>query len=355
MSAVMIVLLLMCAAGITFAEPGQYYKDYCSPRKSNALKGIFVLIVFVSHFRGYITTGESDQVAITVVSFLGQLMVVPFLFYSGYGVMESIRKKGISYTKKLPVHRALKTLFHFDLAVLLYLAMNYVLGNEVTLEKFLLSLVCWTSLGNSNWYIFAMVALYLITAVSFLTVRKNHYIAAALTTVLSCVLIVILMPYRPGYCYNTILSYCLGMWYSLFREKIERLVMRNDLLYFIVLAAVFVAFRWVSHRVGVSSWVYQGYSMLFMILVSFLGMKINIDNGFLQFLGKHTFSIYILQRLPMWYFSQKGLYAGDPVAMFIVSFLLTCAISVAFDMAVAKLDTWIFRERKRSDSKVAVQ
>lgn len=355
MSAVMIVLLLMCAAGITFAEPGQFYKDYCSPRKSNALKGIFVLMVFVSHFRGYIATGESDRVALAVVNYLGQLMVVPFLFYSGYGVVESIRKKGVAYTKKLPVHRALKTLLHFDIAVLLYLGMNFILGNEVTLEKFLLSLVCWTSLGNSNWYIFAMVALYLITAVSFLIIRKNHYAAAALTTVLSCVLIVVLMPHRPGYCYNTILSYCLGMWYSLLREKIEKLVTRNDLLYFFALAAVFVAYRWVSHRIGISSWVFQVYAMLFMILVSFIGMKVNIDNGFLQFLGKHTFSIYILQRLPMWYFSRKGLYNGDPVAMFIVSFLLTCVISVAFDMAMPKLDAWIFRERKKDGAKPAAQ
>ena len=349
MSAIMIVLLLMCAAGISFAEPGQFYKDYCSPRKSNALKGIFVLMVFVSHFRAYITVGAADQVAVKVVSYLGQLMVVPFLFYSGYGVMESIRKKGLAYTKKLPVHRALKTLLHFDIAVLLFLALNFILGKEVSLEKFLLSLVCWTSLGNSNWYIFAMVALYLITALAFLTVRKNHYLAAALTTVLSCVLIVVLMPHRPGYCYNTILSYCLGMWYSLFREKIERVVMRNELLYFFVLAAVFVAYRWVSHRTGISIWVYQVYSMLFVILVSFVCMKVSIDNGFLQFLGKHTFSIYILQRLPMVYFSEKGLYAGDPVTMFIVSFLLTCFISVLFDEAMAKLDGLIFRERKKTE------
>lgn len=351
MSPIMIVLLLMCAAGITFAEPGKYYTDYCSPRKSNALKGIFVLIVFVSHIRAYMPINAGDKVAVTVVTFLGQLMVVPFLFYSGYGVMESIRKKGIAYTKKLPVHRALKTLLHFDIAVLLYLVLNFVLGREVTLKNFLLSLVCWKSIGNSNWYIFAMVAVYLITAASFLTVRKTHYLAAALTTALSVVLIVILMPYRPDYCYNTILCYCLGMWYSLFREKIEALVMRNEIMYFAVLAVVFVAFRWVSHRTAVSTWVYQGYAMLFMILVSVLGMKVSLDNGFLQFLGKHTFSIYILQRIPMMLLSNLGLYQGDKVSMFIVSFLLTCVISVVFDLGIAKLDTLIFRDRRKADVK----
>lgn len=347
MSALMIVLLLMCAAGATFAEPGQFYKDYCSPKKSNALKGIFVLIVFVSHFRAYVPIGAEDQVAVSVVTYLGQLMVVPFLFYSGYGVMESIRKKGISYTKKLPVHRALKTLLHFDIAVLLFLVLNFVLGKQVTLQKFLLSLVCWTSLGNSNWYIFAMVALYLITAVAFLVFRKNHYAAAALATVLTCVLIVILAPHRPAYCYNTILSYCFGMWYSLFREKIERVVMGHEILYFAALAVVLVAYRWVSHRIS-SPWIYQGYSILFMILVVLVGMKVTFDNGFLQFLGKHTFSIYILQRLPMILLSEMGLYQGDKVTMFIVSFLLTCVISVVFDEAMAKLDALIFRDRKKA-------
>lgn len=348
MSAVMIVLLFMCAVGVKFAEPDQYFNDCCSVSKSNALKGVFVLMVFVSHFRGYITLTESDQVAVDVVVYLGQLMVAPFLFYSGYGVMESIRRKGLTYVRKLPVHRALKTLLHFDIAVLLFLLMNFILGREVALGKFLLSLVCWTSLGNSNWYIFAMVALYLITAFSFIVVRKNHYISAIVTTVLSIALIIVLMPYRPAYCYNTVLCYCLGVWYSLLREQIEKLVMRSDLLYFAALAFVFVVYRWISHRIGVSSWVYQLYAMLFVILVALCSMKVSLDNGFLQFLGKHTFSIYILQRLPMWYLSQKGYYKGDTVAMFIISFLLTCVISLVFDWSMAKLDGFLFRNRRKT-------
>lgn len=342
MSVIMIILLFMFAINAKVAESGQYFDDYCSPKKSNALKGIFVMMVFVSHFRGYVTLTDADTIAVKVVSFLGQQMVAPFLFYSGYGVVESIKKKGLPYVKKLPVHRALKTLLHFDIAVLFFLLMRFILRKPTTLSTFLLALVGWTSLGNSNWYIFAMVALYLITAISFFLFRKNHYLAAVCVTALSLVLILLLTPYRPNYCYNTILCYVMGVWYSLLREHVEKIVMRNDIIYCLALVFFFMSHHWIGERSQWNDWAYQIYAMLFVVLLVGASMKVSLDNAILQFLGKHTFSIYILQRLPMWFLSSKGVYYDDNVSLFIISFLITCAMAVAFDSAMQKLDNHIF-------------
>lgn len=134
MSAIMLVLLFLFAVNAKMAEADQFFDDYCSPRKSNALKGIFVVMVFISHFRGYVTLTDADLIASKVISFLGQQMVAPFLFYSGYGVVESIKRKGLPYVKKLPVHRALRTLLHFDVAVLLFLVMRIILRESTTLR-----------------------------------------------------------------------------------------------------------------------------------------------------------------------------------------------------------------------------
>ena len=94
MSVVMILAGLMFISGMKIAGEGSFHRDYCSVEKSTALKGVFVMLVFFQHFRTYITPEETDFVAVGVSEFLGQLIVVPFLFYSGFGVMESIRAKG---------------------------------------------------------------------------------------------------------------------------------------------------------------------------------------------------------------------------------------------------------------------
>lgn len=68
--------------------------DYLSKDNSNCIKGIFVLIVFYSHLATYFEPLYSkDFLMLNFRNFLGQLMVAPFLFYSGYGVYESIKKK----------------------------------------------------------------------------------------------------------------------------------------------------------------------------------------------------------------------------------------------------------------------
>lgn len=75
MSAIMLVLLFLFAVNAKMAEADQFFDDYCSPRKSNALKGIFVVMVFISHFRGYVTLTDADLIASKVISFLGQQLV----------------------------------------------------------------------------------------------------------------------------------------------------------------------------------------------------------------------------------------------------------------------------------------
>ena len=50
-----------------------------------------------------------------------------FLFYSGYGVMESIRKKGEAYVVAMPRHRVAGTLINFDVAVLIFLVVDLLM------------------------------------------------------------------------------------------------------------------------------------------------------------------------------------------------------------------------------------
>ena len=148
---------------------------YLSPDRTTSIKGIFVLLVFLSHANNYLlsmpayTADVLNQPYVNFQSHLGQGVVVMFLFYSGYGVMESIKKKGALYVHAIPKRRILKTLLHFDIAVLLYLFLDLALGTLARRSPLtvLLAFTGWTSLGNSNWYIFAVLMLYLFTFVAF--------------------------------------------------------------------------------------------------------------------------------------------------------------------------------------------
>ena len=108
-----------------------------------------------------------------MVRFFGQKIVTMFLFYSGIGVNESIRNKGINYTKTL-FNKSIILLVKFQISLLLYLLENiFILKNKITLKSYLLSALFRSSLGNGNWLTFTIISFYFCSYLSFrLSIKK---------------------------------------------------------------------------------------------------------------------------------------------------------------------------------------
>jgi len=249
----------------------------------------------------------------------------------------------------LPVNRVLKTALHAEAALMLFVILNLILGKQMEPKQLIASAFYWESIGNSNWYVVTIICLYLITWLSFRLCGSDHYKGAVVTTILSLVFVAVMIPLRPSRWYDTSLCYVMGIWYSLLREKLESLIMKNGTVYVVTMAVLLVVFR-ISKKFAYISWIHQINSILFMMVLIGLSMKVCFDNGFLRFMGKHVFSIYILQRLPMIYLTEKGILSNHTVGKFAVCFVSTCIMAVIFDKTMGKLDTILFPGRKQLNS-----
>lgn len=72
------------------------FSNYLSFECTNVIKGVFLILVFLSHFTLYgfeWSTEWYDIGGLWIRSHMGQLIVCMFLFYSGYGIMESFKTK----------------------------------------------------------------------------------------------------------------------------------------------------------------------------------------------------------------------------------------------------------------------
>ncbi|MBR3123811.1 MAG: hypothetical protein IKF42_00035, partial [Mogibacterium sp.] len=163
----LLILLAVAVAGARPCGPGEFNTDYLDKKNTTAVNGIFVVLVLFSHYVQYADfEGPFDMPYLTLRQHLGQMVVATFLFYSGYGMMEAIRRKGDGYVRKI-LSKFWQLLFRFDLAVLLYLAVNQILDIHFPLREVLLAFTTWTVIGNSNWYITAVLILYVIMYISF--------------------------------------------------------------------------------------------------------------------------------------------------------------------------------------------
>ena len=152
-------------------------QHYIDKYQSNVIKGFFIGLVFLSHFKQYVSLSNPlDIPYIHLQGYLGQFIVALFLFYSGYGLMYSIKSKGMSYIIKLPIKRIGKTLLHFDLAVTIYLLIYISRHGVPSFYKIIMGYIGWNGFGNSNWYIFIVIILWLITYLVFISVHTKKYL-----------------------------------------------------------------------------------------------------------------------------------------------------------------------------------
>lgn len=305
---------------------------YLSKETSDAIKGIFILLIFASHFAQFVPayTHPLDTMYWGVRMFLGQCVVALFLFYSGYGVVESFKEKGFTYIDSFPGRRILRTVLVYDLSSIIFWLVNLLRGKTYSVSHVIASFLAWDSFGNDNWYIFVIVCLYVFSWAAFRMYREDHVKAVAIVTVCSLLFCYFLIDQGKGpYWYNTMLCYPLGMWVSIIRVRAqEKLLTNKNWIRFFVLGIVV---HLVAQKMRDSHFIwYEVTAMSFAICVVLLTMKCQIKSRILQYCGKHLMSLYLMHRLPM--ICLKNTKIGENIYVyFLVCVLLAFVLSVCFE------------------------
>lgn len=323
-------IILLCFYGMKTAAPGRFHDDFLSKDQCNAIKGFFIVFVFIRHVlqyvrkSGYDFSSAPDTILSLVDRELDQLIVVMFLFYSGYGIMESIKKKGLPYIKGMPLKRILPTILNFDIAVLFFLATAIILDTDITITQVLLSLTGWDSLGNSNWYIFAIVILYFITWLSFFLTNKQKNSsrnALAMSIGLCFVLLFVLYLHKETFWYNTLFAYISGTLVSFHQSKLIPLFKKYFWPFFALFLILIISCKLVHHDFMCLK--FNIMSITFAFTIMLFTMKVKIQNNILIWLGSHLFPLYIYQRIVMivLYNMDDGLFVKNhPIAFVSLSF-----------------------------------
>lgn len=353
-----IIVIALLAAGFSTCKADEFYRDYMAPKNTASVNGIFSILIFISHATQYIqTTGVLDKPYMALRGYLGQLVVVTYLFFSGYGIMESIKKKQMGYVKSIPSKRLFRLWYHFAIVIVMFLGLGLLIGKDFTLNQVLLSFTGMKSLGNSNWYMFVTFALYIIVFISFFIFRKHHWLGVIGTFVLTAgfVLLERELDLTVTF-YNTIFCFPVGMLFSMVKPYWDKLLMKNDVCWFSAFALIGAAFMYFADHKSVPIFTdqkneafihYSLFAIFFGLLVTLLMMKTKVESSVLDWFGQHIFSFFILQRIPMIFLDHINL-SSKPMVFIVCSFIGTVTLAVIFDKCIDKLDSLIFRKREKA-------
>ena len=309
-------------------------EDALSIEQCNAIKGISILLVFISHASQYVTAGGyqysmlGDDAFLGIKTFIGQLCVVMFFFYSGYGTECSIARKGKQYVKDMPRRRILTTLINFDIAVVVFIIVNLLLGIKMPVTRVLMSLFAWDSVGNSEWYIFDILSLYVISYISSL-VTSDKRIRFGLLLAMTALLVYILYLLKGSWWYNTLFAYPAGVYVAMNKDRLVKLI--KDYFWPILFGLTVLFFVLWGYKKS-SVLVYNAASVVFAFGVVVLTSKIRIQNRLLIWLGMNLFPLYIYQRLPMLTINElcPSIVTLYPIVFYLTSFLITIVIAASY-------------------------
>ncbi len=337
MSIIFLIIMALAIKGAKAESAGG--SEYISRESTDQVRGLFTILIFLSHYTQYITAGGYDTLYFNIKWYLGQTIVIPYLFYSGYGMMKALSKNK-DYVTSVIRYRIPRIFLQTAIVVTLFLILDLCLGEgDLTAKKVFFSYLLWDSLGNSNWYIFGILGECLIFFVVFQAYRmhdsKWNLVAGTILLTVFTGLFVVWIYHRgqPSYFYDTLIIFPVGCWYALFSDKIEELLQKSTIAFLscaliallvirISHANLYIGFRWkiVWHL---------AFTAAFILFT----MKVRFHSPILAFFGKHVFSIYMLQRIPMILLSHFGWVKETPIMSFTISLICTCLMAIIFDKA----------------------
>ena len=351
MTFLLLLFALVCLFSMSKTEVGAGFA-YLSRHHTCFINGFFIIYVFLRHISEYsIRMSSLDAMFFELEGhIMGQLLVSTFLFFSGYGIQLSLQNKGRAYVKDLVRKRFLGLLRNFALAVLIYVAVQYALGNIFSVQRVALSLVAWSSVGNSNWFIFMTLVEYLIIAVCYAAFSRYGRGAPVLAT--ACVTLFwtfTICFFKEYYWFNTIMCVPMGMFLALFRDAACRWQVRMGWrVLFIVLPLVVVgrelhvqSYWWCEGLIHpyiascLGTTLSNTGAVLFAGGIALLAGWLSVAGFMPTRMGKllvwcggpALFYLYIFQRLPMLVGDHFGMAASHGYAYFILCLVVTVALA----------------------------
>lgn len=123
-----IILCVLSFININIKGINSFFYDYIDLENTKPVKGIFVWMIFFRHCMDYFNKElKKGKISILIDKSFGPNIVSLFLFYSGYGINESFKKKGNIYIKTLPI-KSVIFFIKFQIILLMFLFNNKIIS-----------------------------------------------------------------------------------------------------------------------------------------------------------------------------------------------------------------------------------
>ncbi len=320
------LLLIALLWGAKFSGRTNWNDGFLSLNQTKALQG-FCAVCIMLHHAGQKTCAPWHDPRVIVHGLdlfvpIGYLFVGVFLFCSGYGLYKSYKTKP-GYLSDFLGRRVLPIVLAYYTTGYFFVIVRVLMG-EPLWPFGTLAYILGIRMGNPNaWYVAVLPIFYFIFYLSFKKIKNENkaillvFIGMFLYTLAGTIVDHNNWWMCGEWWYNTGHLFCLGLLMARYEKSIVTHVKKHYWLY-LVLAIIAVPFFYSLSEIAQGVLSYRGEefganfkvlrrwgclitqmasSTAFVCQVFLIGMKVQIGNKFLAFMGKITMEFYLLHGL----------------------------------------------------------
>ena len=275
---------------------GNINEHYLSLYTGSNLRGLFALVIVFHHIALYTDLGFLFR----LFTHIGRLSVAVFFFLSGYGLQKSYMGSE-KYKYHFLQRRLPKILIPYVGVTILFWILHALHGNIYSIGQIIGAVLRGAPIVSFSWYIIAICHFYFAYWL-FMLICKNNYnlmiIFACLWYVVYC--IVCRKLEYDAYWYDSAYLLIFGMVYAIYEHK---LVQKIKVHYSIITPTAIIGFFFTMYRLRFvnsesSRMILTMLSaVLFVLSIVLIIMKIKIGNSILDYFGKISLEIYLVQGL----------------------------------------------------------
>ncbi|MCD7825544.1 MAG: acyltransferase family protein, partial [Clostridiaceae bacterium] len=273
--------------------------EYLSIETTTSLRGIFALVI-VLHHMSEITQGGR---LFCLLVHAGYLVVSVFFFFSGYGLMTGLLKKGNEYLSVFWIKRILYIFTIYFIITIMYVAEYSLLGKSYSPLQIFMSFFNGAPIAANSWYMIIQILYYIFFWISFKCCNHRYWLGILILLILQFIqtLILILLQY-PAIWYMSGFAFSVGVFWAFKKDEIDQLLTLHFFKIMLIVISLFLIFTGLPL---ILEYIYeeQGFARiccrilstsLFSILVAITGRKIRFKFKIWMFLGKISLEIYLI-------------------------------------------------------------
>lgn len=187
-------------------------RNSLSKQNTDCLKGIFAILVVISHSRNHMAA-LNDTILGSMLTSAGYLAVAIFFFLSGYGIETQYQRKGKAYIEQFPRKRILSIFLISVVSVLVYACFKQFVYGGITIRDLVLSVLFGQTILAYGWYLQAIVLLYILYYLSHKILPEDKQIVELFIGLIVYIACSVIFADTMLYC-QSILAFPFGLVYA---------------------------------------------------------------------------------------------------------------------------------------------